>query len=247
MIVFTRKFILSLSSLLLFSVVYAQSETMVPEDGIHNLFAVARERLEIDPIIQNGIYYENTYYNARGHQFLEETRFNAGTVVFRNKEYRGVSINYDIFNQQVILSKKSGDVLRMNILTEKFLSAFSINGRQFIRTAFEGNNTGFYQVLQETDNLSCYYYWYKDRRESLEGNFRIYSFSEPLRKSYVLFKNDLYRFKNNRSFLRIFPDDAKPEIRRFLKRNSLSVKKADNITMSRVIRFCDTLLNQSEN
>jgi hypothetical protein len=147
------------------------------------VYEATQSALSQDPVIQNGIYYTYPYYNAIGHPFLDQKEFETGSVVFREKSYKELSINYDLFNQQLILSRELDGVLQMNLMATQFVSGFYLKGKQFIKADFIGGDTEFFQVISETGTISCYYSWYKERREVRDsGNRSIYSFSDQKSK-----------------------------------------------------------------
>ena len=225
--------------------VYAQPTVSGPENEFLTIFNVASEKSAIDPLIQNGSYYENPYYNAKGHPFIGDGEISNGSVLYRNKTYNGVSLMFDIFNQQVILGKRSNGVMRMNVLTDDFISEFSIDSVTYKRLDIENSKFLYYQVVAETDMLGCYYYLFKSRMESHDaGKMMIYSFSDPKRKSYILIDNEYNRYKNNSSFVKIFPDSARDPIKKYLKANKISVNEANDHTMRAVLQFCHNTLNR---
>jgi hypothetical protein len=147
------------------------------------VYEATQSALRQDPVIQNGIYYTYPYYNAVGYPFLDQKEFETGSVVFREKSYKELSINYDLFNQQLILSRELDGVLQMNLMATQFVSGFYLKGKQFIKADFIGGDTEFFQVISETGTISCYYSWYKERREVRDsGNRSIYSFIDQKSK-----------------------------------------------------------------
>lgn len=226
----------------------AQSDN--PDDArvyieIHD---ATKRALANDALLQNGLYYAYPYYNAVGHPFLGDGEFGTGSVIFREKSYEGITINYDIFNQQIILSRKLDKMLQMNLLANEFVSGFSFQGKHFIKASFEGESSAFFQVISQSPYISCYYSWYKERREVLDsGNQRIFSFSEQKSKHYLLLDGKLLRYKNNRAFVQLLPDAAKGEIKNYLKVNKVLVKDANEHVMRSLIEHCNIILGHSLN
>jgi len=209
----------------------------------------ATERaLASDALLQNGLYYAYPYFNAVGHPFLGDGEFGTGSVVFREKSYEGITINYDIFNQQIILSRKLDEMLQMNLLANEFISGFSFQGKHFIKASFEGESSPFFQIISQNPYISCYYSWYKERHEALDSrNRQILSFSEQKSKHYLLLDGKLLRYNNNRAFVRLLPDAAKVEIKKYLKVNKVLVNDANEEVMRSLIEYCNTMLGISLN
>ncbi len=209
------------------------------------VYEATQSALSQDPVIQNGIYYTYPYYNAIGHPFLGQKEFETGSVVFREKSYTDLSINFDLFNQQLILSREFDGVLQMNLMATQFVSGFYLKGKQFIKADFQGGIPEYYQVISETSNISCYYSWYKERREVRDsGNRSIYSFSDQKSKRYLYLGGQLTRYKNNKSFLKVFPDTPRSLIKNYLQENQLQVLEASDQEMLYLIGYCDRVLNQ---
>lgn len=212
------------------------------------IYEATQRALLNDPVIQNGVYYTYPYYNAVGHPFLGQKEFETGSVIFREKPYNELSINYDLFNQQLILSREYDGVLQMNLLATHFVSGFHLKGKQFILADFQGGAPEYYQVISETGTISCYYSWYKERREIRDsGNRSIYSFSEQKNKRYLLLEGQLYRYKNNKSFVKIFPDASRAMIKAYLQENQILVLEASDQSMESLIEYCDRIRNQDSN
>jgi len=212
------------------------------------VYEATQHALLQDPVIQNGVYYSYPYYNANGHPFLGPKEFASGSVIFRGKSYEDLSINYDLFNQQIILSHAYDGVLQMNLLASQFVSGFHLKGKQFILADFQTGTPEYYQVISETGTISCYYSWYKERREIRDsGNRSIYSFSEQKNKRYLLLEGQLHRYKNNKSFIKIFPDAGRAMIRSYLQEHQILVLETSDQTMESLIEYCDGILVQDSN
>jgi len=226
----------------------AQSNDLADDGKYIEIHQATKGALAFDALLQNGLYYAYPYFSAVGHPFLGDGEFGTGSVIFREKSYEGITINYDIFNQQIILSRKLDEMLQMNLLANEFISGFSFQGKHFIKASFEGESSPFFQVISLGPNISCYYAWYKERREVLDsGNQRIYSFSEQKSKHYLLLDGKLLRYKNNRSFVHLRPAAVRDAPKKYLKLNKVLVKDANDQVMRTLIEHCNTILDQISN
>ncbi len=240
-----RKVTIFILSIAFCSSAWAQSRELALDREYLEIYQATEKVLENDPFLQNGIYYAYPYYSALGSPFLGDGEFEPGTVIFREKSYEGIRINYDIFNQQIILLRKTGEMLVMNLMANEFISGFSFKGKSFIRASFPGESAPFYQVISECKNVACYYIWYKERRELLDaGKQRIYSFSEEKSRHYLYMDGMLTQYKNNRSFIQLLPDEARDEIKAYLKENRVVVKEASDREMLALIEYCNSILDR---
>lgn len=221
----------------------AQESQQNKTDSYSQVYEAAQKALLQDPLIQNGVYYTYPYYNAEGHPFLGQKEFDTGSIVFREKAYEGLSLNYDLFNQLIILSREYKGVLQMNLLDPEFVSAYQLKGKSFIRAGFDGDAPAFYQVISETGSISCYYAWYKDRREIRDsGNRSIYSFSEAKSRRYLLLEGKLSRYKSNKTFVKLFPDSSRAGVKEYIQENRILVMEATDQVMSQLVLHCNELL-----
>jgi hypothetical protein len=61
-----------------------------------------------DPLLYNGrVYRFFTPLNTLGNQFFADPQFETGSVTIRGVTYTTLNINYDIYNQQLILEYKN--------------------------------------------------------------------------------------------------------------------------------------------
>ena len=205
-----------------------------------------QEVLKHDPLILNGVYYSYPYYNALGHPFLDTKEFETGSVEFRGKTYDGLSINYELFNQQLILSWESEGILQMSLLAPKFLSGFQLKGKQFIVTENQDGESEFFQLISETPRVSCYYSWYKERREVRDsGNRSIFSFSDQKSRRYLLLDGQLFRYKSNKSLIKLFPETTRDQLKSYLQENQLQVMESSDQDMESFVIYCSGILDQT--
>ena len=139
-----------------------------------------------DQVLVNGICYEDEYWSKVGHPFLFEDQFYKGTLKYREKEYHGMYIKYDIYKQQVILYVVQDNSIAWIIPPNDFISAFSLGNKLFVKYIFQ-EVPKFYQVVFDTEELKCLYYWSKSRYDSDHNRFyNSYRFTDSERKTYLV-------------------------------------------------------------
>jgi len=172
-------------------------------------------------------------------KYFLEGGFQPGKVIFKDKEYDNVRLKYDIFKQQILILHQREDVLIKTILTDEFISGFSIFGLEFRKISLGGNETTYYQVLRVNPGMTCYHHWYKDRNESIrDDDSKQYIYTANKRKSYLDMDGVLSRYTRNRSFIKIFPDDARHEIKNYLKSRDIKVKNSGDDELIALLNFC---------
>jgi hypothetical protein len=195
--------------------------------------------------LQNGIYYEQPYYNATGHPFLDNGDFQKGTLVYRNRKYEGVKIKYDIFDQQLVISPDPGDPTLMILLSNEFIAEFWLGEKHFKNLSLQERRFSYYQVIMEEDNVSCFVTWSKKRYKSYDKGGRIsYTFAQQDRDYCLIVNNILHEYRNNKTFLASFPGDTRVPINDYLKKNRVKVQKADRGTLNNLISYCQETMDR---
>jgi len=211
-------------------------------DELKDVYDYTREVQGIHPQLKNGIYYEDLYYNAEGHPYIFEDSYYPGSVRFKNQLYEGLMLNYDIFDQRIILLHDKDAEKIQNYLAVEFISDFEINGLSFRKLTSNEGVEGFYQVVAESEKLLCCYSWYKSRSESLDGEYKKFVFSESKYRRYLVIDNDFHRYRNNRSFLQLFPKEQKDQIREYLRSRDIKVNKSDPEEINGLIQHCTRVM-----
>lgn len=227
----------------LYNSAYAQEQSFnILSDNYNEIYKSVLDEYGFDQVLVNGVFYEDRYREEIGHPFLIESKFSKGTLVFREKEYKGVEINYDIYEQQLVLYITHHNSNAWIIPPHDFISSFSIGDRLFVKYAFQ-NDPQFYQEVFDSEKLKCLYYWYKLRSDSdHKTNFNSYEFSDSKKKSYLLLNDEYMRYRDNRSFANLFPREIKSEIRKHIKGKGIKVAKSSDGDIFELISYCNSML-----
>ncbi len=208
------------------------------------LYHAVENEYGFDQELVNGIFYEDFYRDAIGHPFLSENQFYKGTLAFRNKEYEGIEMKYDIYEQELVIYYTLQNSNTWIILPNDFISAFSFEGKIFGKYSFEGKESRFYQVISDSDNLKCFYFWYKERFNSFhKRGFMSYEFSDSKKKSYLFIGNTLREYSDNRSFIRLFPGQYHNRIKEYFKQHHIKVTKCEDERIQGLLNYCREILD----
>jgi hypothetical protein len=195
-----------------------------------------------DQLLFNGKLY--TYCpgsKAKGNQYLINSDFKSGSICIKGKTYNNLELNYDIYNQFLLIKYKSSDQ-RTNILeiSPVRLEKFQIENLNFeLITAFE-DTSKIYQVIGE-GTRKILYTWSKKLIPNNTSGSNDFEFTKPEIKRYVYTENKKFQFKNNRHFLAIFEPEKSLMIKKYLKSNKIKVKNASDKTMTDLITYCNNL------
>ena len=230
--------------LLMFSPLAAQNAVTANTDDLQRIYEETLDKYGTAPLLRNGVFYEYPYFSAEGHPFLHDNNFSQGAVHYRNKYYPYVSIKYDIFHQQVILNQEQAGEMVQIKLTEEFVPAFSIGAMHFRKLTLE-EASAYYQVVAEAPGIMSCRYWHKSRNESHDNKaYKTFVFGEEQYRNYVLIGDRVSRFRNNRTFVKAFPDTLRKPLRDYLRSNDIHVRSCNAATMQQLIDHCHRLLKK---
>jgi len=198
-----------------------------------------------DPLLYNGrMYYFYPQPGTGGNQYLQDEFDTQGSITLRGVTYTNQNINYDIYNQQLVLKYK--DAIGSTKLIEislAWLESFTLNGFPF-ECIDEGNsNKRIYQVLGSGSKKILYHYQ-KDLLLHSQTISGLYYFSKTIREKYVYIDNRSAKFTNNNSFISDFSPSDQVLIKKYLRKQNINVKKANDLILTDLINYCKSLDGQ---
>jgi|WetSurMetagenome_2_1015567.scaffolds.fasta_scaffold00062_39 hypothetical protein len=195
-----------------------------------------------DPRLYNGRLYTAFYrMNTENNQYLASSQFEPGTVTLRGVTYRDLLLNYDIYNQQLLLEYNSNPgFTSVIILSDAWLESFSIKDKKFRVFPVSDKENRIYQEIG-SGQTRILYFWKKNLQfDNINGNSK-WIFSNPVREMSLLTDGKTDKYRNNRSFVNLFSREKKREIREYIHSHRINVKKAGDEIMEQLIIFCNTL------
>jgi len=195
----------------------------------------------LDPLLYNGKKY--TYFlpsGTGGNQFLFSTDYFTGEVTIKGKSFEGITLNYDIYNQQLLLQYAS-ETGAFNIIeiSKAWLESFRLGNLEFQCLSFD-NDPHFYQVLGDGP-FYILYYWRKELRLNNSYGAKNFTFTPSMKSQYVFIGDKLQPFRNNRSLISLFDPGHKSEIKNYIYRNRIKIKNASDQTMTELINYIGNL------
>src|SRR5665647_118758 len=92
-----------------------------------------QDPLKENQILYNGKVWRNLYYNVKGDQFLFSSEYLNGSLSINGKTYKNLSINYDIYNDEIITPTNHSSILQMNKeMVDSFTLVFGVKTYSFI-------------------------------------------------------------------------------------------------------------------
>jgi len=229
------KFMFQLSLILLIQFLSnsgSAQETLLTDNQVYGL----------DQLLHNGKQY--TYFlpaGTSGSPFFHGPEYEQGSVQIRGISYKNLLLNYDVYNQQLILRFKTlaGNEQLMAI-SNAWLEAFTFGNKQFELLALQDTMRQIYQVIGTGDIRVLYSF---TKILSLDKSYGAtnFNFSKPTRESVLLIGSRPIKYKNNRSFIALFSPVNQPILKKFLRQQKINVKKANDLQMVKLMNFCNTL------
>jgi hypothetical protein len=198
-----------------------------------------------DPLLYNGRYY--TFFpplNTLGNQYLADGQFDTGSVTLRGVRYSDLNLNYDIYNQNLVLKYNNNlGSAGLIVLSDAWLEEFTFKGKSFKLIQTVDTLKRICQVIG-TGRSRIFYFWRKDLNLDNFYGAKNHIFSTPRKEMKIGTDNHFDLFWNNKSFCSLFGPEKKNEIRNYIRKYNINVKKATDQKMTDLISFCNTLNTQ---
>lgn len=196
----------------------------------------------LDPLLHNGRTYAFTLSNGTiGHPFLHTQNYASGYVIIKNEKFKDILLNYDIYNQELILKYKDlHGAFNFIKLSKAWLRGFYLHNDAFVLIEAEDGQKQFFQVIGQ-DGLQILYQWQKKMSLSMQTGSKNYQFLDPEKIMYLFSNKEFFRFKNNKSFIAYFEPSLRDYLKEYLSQNKINVKKASDEEMLNLITFCSRI------
>lgn len=211
--------------------------TLVSQDAVKALDRV----YGLDQTLCNGKTYSTFLpYGTKGNQYLISPEYVTGSVTIKGIRYDGISLNYDIHSQQVVLKyRDESGSMRIIEVSKAWLTDFSLGPRNFEYLTLE-QEPRIYQVLGRSP-LRILYAWQKTLDLDIAIGSSAFVFSNASRHAFVLMDGKLRPFRSKGSLLRIFDAASRQEIKIYLRKNKIRMKKFSDQAMADMITFIGNL------
>jgi hypothetical protein len=195
----------------------------------------------LDPILYNGKKY--TYFlpsGTGGNQYLFSPDYYIGSVTIKGQTFDLITLNYDIYNQQLLLqyATEAGSLSIIEV-SKAWLESFWLGVKKFNYIDL-GDGPRFYQVLGE-GQLQVLYYWSKDLKLDVTYGAHSFTFTPAMKDSWLLIDGKLLPFKNKHTFLSAFNPAQRPLINDYIRRSKVRIKKASDQAMTQLINYIGSL------
>jgi hypothetical protein len=204
------------------------------------VITVQPDTLKENQVLYIGKMWWNKYYNVKGDQFLFSRDFLPGSLTINGNIYSNILINYDIYNDEILIPKNNASIVQVN---KEMVNSFSINNAgltyRFVNVQMDSMSDikGFVNELYK--GKSILYVKYKKEIEELAVDDKYDLFYRTYR-IYFLKDGQIYQITSKGDLLKILTAD-KTKIKDFMKKNRLKVSKKEPASFIPVIRYYDSI------
>ncbi len=190
----------------------------------------------------NGRQYD-LLNSGKSHPYFNTDRYRPGSLLLNGETYDSITINYDIFDQQVTLQYpgNSGHDLKV-VLNREMIDHFQIDGKTFRKMSFPETGSSFFQVVSSGD-ISCFLLWKKTLHRSIASGKTSYKYSKQSRGVYLQMEERLYVVRSRSSFTSIYDEAYRKEIKEFLRREKIRFRNASDEKLRELMNFCIELIH----
>ncbi|MBK7215477.1 MAG: hypothetical protein IPH88_19855, partial [Bacteroidales bacterium] len=144
--------------------------------------------------------------------------------------YTGLLLNYDIYNQKLILSYANlagGNSLLE--LSDAWLEGFSLGTKEFVLMQAPDSLKKIYHRIGQ-DSLCLLYFTKKRLEQETKVDALNLRFSKPVNyHTTSIDRQEMKPYTRNRSFVALFPDSRQAAIRKYIKQHRIRVNKSPDL------------------
>lgn len=196
----------------------------------------------LDSKLYNGYIYNGQYGSkVGGSPFLYED-FEEGSLSLEDKEYQHIWLNYDIYNQKVVLKfvNNSGAWQHIEIPLFK-LDHFSIGEHYFKMIS---KNDSSFQIYQSIGQMPYMFYVSHHKNMNLENASSQYEYRFSKDFTQVFWWKDelnVIELKRNKSLLENLNKEQQQTTRKWLRQNKMKVQKATYLQLELLSQYLHQL------
>jgi hypothetical protein len=238
----------------IFSILFIFSALMIPEakgqdqqedslfcsKATQQLSNLYEKEMGSNTQLYNGKEYLRQGEKTRGFAFFETDTLTEGSVFYDGKLYSGIDLQYDLANQQVVISNYAKTGL-IKLVNEK-INYFIIQGHTFfhLNPGTEDASEGFYD--RRSDGLAKIFVK-REKRLLFSGtageNQPVYS---PLEKYFLQINNHFYKISGEKSLLLLLKD-RREQLKKFGKENNIRFRRDPEDAMVKTAEYYNQIKN----
>jgi len=221
--------------------------TLLPRwSGAQTSEQVALARISFDQtygsdynLLNGRQYYQ--IYSSDSDPYLNAGLSRPGKVVIQGVTYEGILINYDLYQQVVILQYIGyGGEIRYLTMNRELVDEFELDGQLFRKAVFEGTGESYAQVIpSETRRFLITFR--KELNFSPSSLATPYHYGKQKKRIFLEASGTKYPVGSRSSFLKTFDENERPAVMQYLKREKIRFHRATDSKLLGLLQYCDQL------
>ena len=196
----------------------------------------------LNPVLYNGRIYSDFYGSSvKGHPFLLNSEYAAGSIKIKNKSYSEQLINYDVFKQKVLLSftnhTQTQQIIEIPLLN---IQSFSFPDMDFQLMKMPDSSLKIFQVIGK-DQFPILVYWTKSMNTASSTSIYDYQFTKTKRSLWLVKDHLFYSIKKNKSLIKLFGKDQSMRLKKWLKRQNIRIQIANDQQLQLLSEYLNAL------
>jgi hypothetical protein len=193
----------------------------------------------------NGRIYSQPYLKAKGHPFFQDIHWTSGSVTVNGKTFSGLQLNYDIFKDQLIFMDETIEgYKRIILLNKNQVTSFTIEDHSFIKLEPSDSNniteSQYFEFLYDGE-ISLFKKWNKEFESHATQENPNGVFLDTKTTRYLMKNNDLYKVPDRIALLKVC-EDRKEEMKKYIRKNRIDVRKAPDQKLIGLIKYYNSLI-----
>jgi hypothetical protein len=191
-------------------------------------------------LLYNGRVWQNLYYQVEGDQFLFSGEFLPGSVTMNGKSFKGISLKYDLYRDEILTPYSPGVILQLNKeLVDSFSFVYLQKVYRFkrMREDLTAGPQGYVRVIYD-GKTGLYVKFQKKINRPGQENKRDVFFQ--LNRLYLMKGKETYPISGKHDLYHAFQED-KDALREFIKENKIRILDKEPESLVPVIRHYDSL------
>lgn len=212
---------------LIFQTIFCIAQSNVNEADVSAVKDIYQKHIPLHQLLRSGRSYEHFYLATEGNQYLIDPLAHSGELYYQGVFFPSVPLNYDIYNQLVIISFTLDGYQKSLILNEKRIAYMNLQGMRFVFLAEDSVYNRPEGIYQEVFKGEHYGFWVKRRKKlnnqtaSSSGANR-YKFVQA-DQHYLWTGTETARISNKKDLLKALGNTQ--EVATLIKENNLNFKK----------------------
>jgi len=212
-----------------------------PESRV-DILDLANSIYRADDRLVNGKYYKPRHFFAEGHPYFNKNEWVDGTLFIKGIQYNKIPIKYNIEDDKIIIKSILEDRISKNIvLHNSFVDSLIIGSHIFHNT----NNFSLDEPIGIVEHIysgeiKAYFKHRCEFKDELSERQQHGKYLKARKKLFLYDGDSFISIQTKKDFLMYF-EEHKKEVKQFLRKNRISIKKATAYQIVKLIQFCEHL------